>query len=85
MGLSGDKPDVATHLQQVRPDFMSICQTFPMCDLTEYSFDGYDSPIKKMTTWVDLLIAFLCMSRVVSLAVRILLLKIPSYPTCVSE
>ena len=87
-GLSGNKPDVATHLQQVKPDFMSICETFDLSNVEvekDYKFDGYDSPIKKMTTWVDSPMAFSCMSKMVSLVIGILLLRIPSYHTCVSE
>ena len=35
---------------RVRPDFMSICETFDLSNVEveeDYKFDGYDSPIKK--------------------------------------
>ena len=52
-GLSGNKSDVATHLQQVRPDFMSICETYDLSGVNveeDYKFDGYNEPIKKDDT-----------------------------------
>ena len=41
-GLSGNKPDVATYLQQVRPDFMSILDSFEISGKKQYKFYGYD-------------------------------------------
>ena len=49
-GLSSNKPDVAAHLQEERPDFMSICETYDLSDADiekDFKFDGYNCPIKK--------------------------------------
>ena len=48
-GLQSNLPELQSHIQQVKPDFMFVCETGHLDDmrLASVKVDGYNDPIKK--------------------------------------